>query len=156
MLSQSDKRPEHIGQIHFSNLLRLSGHPRLFDSFIENVGNGRIIEDVYKNGMLFKTDQDWSMDKQNFDLIRIALRQHNDRMALRDEIIDSPGPSPEAGQKRTADEVDYDQPVPIAERPEREPKRTKFAPHTEVSNNSASPVWIIGGGLVLILAFIRS
>ncbi len=149
---------DQSAQIHFSNLLRLSGHPRLFDSFIENVGNGRIIEDVYKNGMLFKTDQDWSMDKQNFDLIRIALRQHNDRMALRDEIIDSPGPSPEpsAGQKRTADEVDYDQPVPIAERPEREPKRTKFAPHTEVSDNSASPVWIIGGGLVLILAFIRS
>ena len=131
----------------FGNLIRLAGHPKDFEDFMDKIftGNPHFLTFDDQDGLnYFKSDRPIVMERYNSDVIREALE--------REDKLRSPTPSlspwEERGEKRPADEVEFDLPnhgpPPMAKKPMKEPKK----------NNSV--VWLIGGGIVLVMAFIRS
>ena len=138
---------------NIANLIRLAGHKRDFEVFIEKVFRGERNFPTWQGkkytAYLIDQNDPQLMEKFNVDVIKAAIAKVNQTQR---SLSRQPLREQDANPKRPAEEVEYELPnQPIAE----PPRDSRKKPMVEPKKNT-SAIWLIGGGIVLVMAFIRS
>ena len=152
--TKADRTGNRMQQIHdlgrrrlIGNLIRLAGHPKDFGDFMDKIFTGMTNFNTFKDQdalQYFQSFATINLEKHNSDVIKEAIEQETSRAP--------PTPKKQLSGKRSAEEVEYDLPSHLPPSSPIDRKKRRF---TEPPKNN-SAIWIIGGGIVLVMAFIRS